>query len=140
MCTRAPTSATMTASTMFTNAGASPAPAMTPRTGNPAGTAAPCPGKSTTGTTTPSPGHGYSWPDLRANGNRPAEGHVYLGGVWIVQVGDTITADTWRVSDPDGMSNARLIYQWLADYERDPGRHWRPPTPRPMTWWARRSG
>ena len=62
------------------------------------------------------PGHGYSWPDLRANGNSPAEGHVYIGGVWIVQVGDTITADTWRVSDPDGMSNARLRYQWLADY------------------------
>ena len=63
------------------------------------------------------PGHGYDWPDLRANGNNPAEGHVYIGGVWIVQVGDTITADTWRVSDPDGMSNARLRYQWLADYE-----------------------
>ena len=31
-------------------------------------------------------------------------------------MGDTITADTWRVSDPDGMSNARLSYQWLADY------------------------
>ena len=62
------------------------------------------------------PGHRYSWPDLRANGNNPAEGHVYIGGVWIVQVGDTITADTWRVSDPDGMSNARLRYQWMADY------------------------
>ena len=62
------------------------------------------------------PGHGYSWPDLRANGNSPAEGHVYLGGVWRVQVGDTLTADTRRVSDPDGMSNARLRYQWLADY------------------------
>ena len=62
------------------------------------------------------PGHGYSWPDLRANGNSPAEGHVYLGGVWVIQAGDTITADTWRVSDPDGMSNARLRYQWLADY------------------------
>ena len=62
------------------------------------------------------PGHGYDWPDLRANGNSPAEGHVYIGGVWRVQVGDTLTADTWRVSDPDGMSNARLRYQWLADY------------------------
>ena len=67
------------------------------------------------------PGHGYSWPDLRANGNSPAEGHVYIGGVWVVQVGDTITADTWRVSDPDGMSNARLRYQWLADYDEIPG-------------------
>ena len=62
------------------------------------------------------PGHGYDWPDLRANGNSPAEGHVYLGGVWRVQVGDTISADTWRVSDPDGMSNAELRYQWMADY------------------------
>ena len=62
------------------------------------------------------PGHGYDWPDLRANGNNPAEGHVYIGGVWRVSVGDTITVDTWRVSDPDGMSNARLRYQWLADY------------------------
>ena len=43
------------------------------------------------------PGHGYSWPDLRANGNSPAEGHVYLGGVWIVQVGDTLTADTRHI-------------------------------------------
>ena len=67
------------------------------------------------------PGHGYKWPDLRANGNRPAEGHVYIGGVWRVQVGDTITADTWRVSDPDGMSNATLRYQWLADYEEIQG-------------------
>ena len=63
------------------------------------------------------PGHGYKWPDLRANGNSPAEGHVYLSGVWRVQVGDTLTADTRRVSDPDGMSNAQLRYQWLADYE-----------------------
>ena len=63
------------------------------------------------------PGHGYDWPDLRANGNNPAEGHVYFGGVWRVSVGDTITVDTQRVSDPDGMSNARLRYQWLADYE-----------------------
>ena len=62
------------------------------------------------------PGHGYDWPDLRANGNNPAEGHVYIGGVWRVSVGDTITVDTRRVSDPDGMSNARLRYQWLADY------------------------
>ena len=62
------------------------------------------------------PGHGYDWPDLRANGNNPAEGHVYIGGVWRVSVGDTITVDTWRVSDPDGMSNAGLRYQWLADY------------------------
>ena len=62
------------------------------------------------------PGHGYDWPDLRANGNNPAEGHVYIGGVWRVSVGDTITVDTWRVSDPDGMSNAGLSYQWLADY------------------------
>ena len=62
------------------------------------------------------PGHGYDWPDLRANGNSPAEGHVYIGGVWHVRAGDTITADTWRVSDPDGMSNAELRYQWLADY------------------------
>ena len=61
-------------------------------------------------------GHGYEWPDLRANDNNPAEGHVYFGGVWRVSVGDTITVDTWRVSDPDGMSNARLRYQWLADY------------------------
>ena len=63
------------------------------------------------------PGHGYKWPDLRANGNSPAEGHVYIGGVWRVQVGDTFTADTRRVSDPDGMSNAELRYQWLADYD-----------------------
>ena len=62
------------------------------------------------------PGHGYDWPDLRANGNRPAEGHVYIGGVWRVEVGTTISADTWRVSDPDGMRNATLRYQWLADY------------------------
>ena len=62
------------------------------------------------------PGHGYDWPDLRVNGNNPAEGHVYIGGVWRVSVGDTITVDTWRVSDPDGMSNAGLRYQWLADY------------------------
>ena len=62
------------------------------------------------------PGHGYTWPDLTANGNRPAEGSVYIGGVWRVEVGTTISADTWRVSDPDGMRNATLRYQWLADY------------------------
>ena len=57
------------------------------------------------------PGHGYTWPDLTANGNRPAEGSVYIGGVWRVEVGTTISAD-----DPDGMRNATLRYQWLADY------------------------
>ena len=36
-------------------------------------------------------------------------------------MGDTITADTWRVSDPDGMSNATLRYQWLADYDEIQG-------------------
>ena len=62
------------------------------------------------------PGHGYDWPDLTTNGNSPAEGSVYIGGVWRVEVGTTISADTWRVSDPDGMTNATLSYQWLADY------------------------
>ena len=63
------------------------------------------------------PGHGYDWSDLTANGNRPAEGEPYVGhGTWRVPVGTTLSVDLWRVSDPDGMSNATLRYQWLADY------------------------
>ena len=67
------------------------------------------------------PGHGYVWPDLTADGNRPAEREPYVGwGAWRVAVGTTLSVDMWRVSDPDGMSNATLRYQWLADYTEIP--------------------
>ncbi len=36
------------------------------------------------------------------------------------KVGTTLSVDMWRVSDPDGMSNATLHYQWLADYTEIP--------------------
>ena len=68
------------------------------------------------------PGHGYDWPDLTANGNRPAEREPYVGwGAWRVSVGTTLSVDMWRVFDPDGMSNATLHYQWLAGYTEIPG-------------------
>ncbi|WP_420626876.1 choice-of-anchor R domain-containing protein [Candidatus Poriferisodalis sp.] len=68
------------------------------------------------------PGHGYTWPDLRAGGNRPAEGEPYVGwGAWRVTPGTTLSADMWRVSDPDGMTGAVLEYQWLSGYREIAG-------------------
>jgi len=33
----------------------------------------------------------------------------------VAQVGQTLTADTSGISDPDGLTNASFTYQWLAD-------------------------
>ena len=68
------------------------------------------------------PGHRYDWPDLTADGNRPAQGEPYVGwGAWRVAVGTTLSVDMWRVTDPDGMAGAALRYQWLAGYAEIPG-------------------
>ena len=37
------------------------------------------------------------------------------------QVGETLTADTSRISDADGMDNATFTYQWSADHVDIPG-------------------
>ena len=45
--------------------------------------------------------------------NSHATGAPTISGT--VQVGETLTADTSGISDDDGLENASLIYQWLAD-------------------------
>ena len=48
-----------------------------------------------------------------ARPNSPATGAPTIGGT--AQVGETLTADTSRVSDADGLTNPAFTYQWLAD-------------------------
>ena len=45
--------------------------------------------------------------------NSPATGAPTISGT--AQVGETLTADTTGISDPDGLDNADFDYQWLAD-------------------------
>ncbi|MYB50463.1 MAG: hypothetical protein F4X72_14565 [Dehalococcoidia bacterium] len=48
-----------------------------------------------------------------APGNNPAMGAPAITGT--VEVGETLTADTSGVSDPDGLENVTFAYQWLAN-------------------------
>ena len=45
--------------------------------------------------------------------NSPATGVPTISGT--VQVGETLTANTSGIADPDGLSDAQYEYQWLAD-------------------------
>ena len=45
--------------------------------------------------------------------NSPATGQPTISGT--AQVGETLTADTSGIADADGLTNATLSYQWLAD-------------------------
>ena len=45
--------------------------------------------------------------------NNPATGSPTISGT--AQVGQTLTADTSDISDPDGLTNVSYSYQWLAD-------------------------
>ena len=44
--------------------------------------------------------------------NNPARGAPSIVG--IAQVGETLTADTSSISDPDGLGNATFSYQWIS--------------------------
>ena len=46
-------------------------------------------------------------------GNSPATGAPTVTGT--AQVGETLTAGTSGIADPDGLTNASYSYQWLAD-------------------------
>ena len=48
-----------------------------------------------------------------ATPNSPATGTPAITGT--AQVGDSLTADTTGIADPDGLTNATFGYQWLAD-------------------------
>ena len=69
------------------------------------------------------PGHGYSWPDLRANGNSPAEGHVYIGGVWIVQVGRHDHGGHMARLRPGRHEQREAALPVAGRLRRNPGRH-----------------
>ena len=45
--------------------------------------------------------------------NNPATGRPTISGT--AQLGETLTADTSGIADPDGLDNAVFSYQWLAD-------------------------
>ena len=51
--------------------------------------------------------------DADTPGNSPATGAPTISGT--AQVGETLTANTARVADADGLSNVQYEYQWLAD-------------------------
>ena len=48
---------------------------------------------------------------LRVSANRAATGAPVISGT--PRVGETVTADTTRVADEDGLSNVDFIYQWI---------------------------
>ena len=50
---------------------------------------------------------------VAARSNAPATGAPTITG--ILQVGETLTADTSGIGDADGLTNASYSYQWLAD-------------------------
>ncbi len=50
---------------------------------------------------------------VAATPNNPATGAPTISGT--AQVGETLTADTSGIADEDGVDNASLSYQWLAD-------------------------
>ena len=54
-------------------------------------------------------------------GNSPPEGHPTITGN--AQVGQTLTADTSGISDPDGMDNVTYTYHWLNYHNFAPIRH-----------------
>ena len=52
-------------------------------------------------------------PTAAAKPNSPATGKPTISGM--LQVGDTLTADTSGISDADGLDNVTFTYQWIAD-------------------------
>ena len=50
---------------------------------------------------------------VTATVNRPATGTPTISGT--AQVGQTLTASTSGITDPDGLTNVSYSYQWLAD-------------------------
>ncbi len=50
--------------------------------------------------------------EVEARPNSPATGQPTISGT--AQVGETLTADTSGISDPDGLESARFIYSWSA--------------------------
>ena len=50
---------------------------------------------------------------VSAKPNSPATGAPTISGT--AQVGETLTADTSRIADADGLSNVQYEHQWLAD-------------------------
>ena len=50
---------------------------------------------------------------VTATVNRPATGAPTISGT--AQVGQTLTASTSTITDPDGLTNVSYSYQWLAD-------------------------
>ncbi len=62
--------------------------------------------------------HGVSWSDgdtveVRLIPNQAATGAPAITGT--AQVGETLTADTDGIGDPDGIDNAEFSYQWVSD-------------------------
>ena len=65
--------------------------------------------------------HYWGWPSLLSGsaeirtpaGNTAATGAPTATGT--ARVGETLTADTSGITDPDGLDNATFSYQWLAD-------------------------
>ena len=62
----------------------------------------------------------FPGPDVPCHGisvelfcRNPATGAPTISGTF--EVGETLTADTSGIMDPDGLSNPRFTYQWLAD-------------------------
>lgn len=54
---------------------------------------------------------------VTVTGNSPAQGAVTITGT--PQVGQTLTADTSEISDPDGLDNVTYRYRWRSfDYSR----------------------
>ena len=51
--------------------------------------------------------------DLDTSDNSPATGLPTISGT--AQVGETLTADTSGIADPDGLGDVQYEYQWLAD-------------------------
>ena len=51
--------------------------------------------------------------EVEARPNSPATGVPTVTGT--AQVGETLTADTSGIADPDGLDNASFAYQWMAD-------------------------
>ena len=48
-----------------------------------------------------------------ARPNNPATGAPTISGT--VQVGETLTADTWGIGDADGLTNVSYSYQWIRN-------------------------
>ena len=59
------------------------------------------------------PGAGNSNVQQAPPDNNPATGRPIIGGA--SEIGQTLTADTSRIADADGLTGATFSYQWLAD-------------------------